>query len=93
MTYTAFRLPLRPATRPPHAPLKVEKTLDDRIAEAREYARFMTESQGLESRDTAVAWEIVDELLSVKARRPQPTPFEQYCTENPNALESRMYDV
>jgi hypothetical protein len=43
-----------------------------------------------------VAWDIVEELQAEAAHQRaevlQKTAFEQYCEENPDALEARLYD-
>lgn len=71
-------------------------SLVDAIARSRKYARLVTLACGETSPEAAVAWEQLDELLSVRARydhqRPQSN-FEQYCALNPDAIECRLYDV
>ena len=72
------------------------KTLEERIEAAREEARAIAKEKGVESRESAVAWDIVEELLVAAARRRQKEPktyFERYCQENPGAAEALMYDV
>lgn len=72
------------------------KTLDERIQEALEEARAITDAKGVESRESAVAWDIVEELLSGAScrRKKEPkTAFERYCLEYPDSSEARMYDV
>ncbi|QIZ71853.1 hypothetical protein HCG48_15730 [Oxynema aestuarii AP17] len=73
-----------------------EKTLGDRIDDAIAEARAITDEKGVESRESAVAWDIVEELLSASAHRREKLPknaFEVYCSEHPEAQEARMYDV
>ena len=63
---------------------------------ALEHARRLTEMQGPESIEVALAWETVEELQTAKAGYPQVNPtiaFVRYCAENPGAGEARMYDV
>jgi hypothetical protein len=67
-----------------------------RIEMARNEARAIAAEKGIESPESAVAWDIVEELLSVAARRKSREPksaFERYCLEHPDASEARIYDV
>ncbi|MBD2654129.1 Calvin cycle protein CP12 [Synechocystis sp. FACHB-383] len=71
-------------------------TLDNRLKAALEHARRITEIYGLGSLDAVLAWETVEELQQVDKSLPKNTPhnsFTHYCTENPSALEARIYDV
>ncbi len=71
-------------------------TLETRLKAALEHARRMTEMYGSNSIDTVLAWETVEELQYVNSSRQSMTfehAFAQYCAENPNAPEARMYDV
>lgn len=73
-----------------------QASLADAIARSRKYARLVTLACGETSPEAAVAWEELDELLSVRSRygyqRPQSS-FDQYCTLNPDAPECRVYDA
>lgn len=73
----------------------VQPDLDTRISTAREHARRLTALYGTDHPDVAVAWEEVEELLTVKARQreQQPTAFAEYCRLHPDAPECRVYDV
>lgn len=67
-----------------------------RIEMARDEARAIATEKGIESPESAVAWDIVEELLSVAARKRTHEPksaFERYCLEHPDASEARIYDV
>ena len=47
-------------------------------------------------KDSMVAWDIVEELSSEldKFKNKQvEDPIEMFCTEEPDALECRMYDI
>ena len=72
--------------------------IDATFAAALEHARRMTTMFGTGSSETAIAWEIVEELQSARVRSAYPrtvTPrasFIQYCEENPDAPEARIYD-
>lgn len=71
-------------------------TLDNRLKAALEHARRITEIYGLGSVDAVLAWETLEELQQVDKSQPKNTPhnsFTHYCTENPGALEARIYDV
>jgi hypothetical protein len=72
-------------------------SLDQRIQDAREYARTVATAQGVSSAEAAVAWEIVEELLAEKAHRQQKakpkTAFDRYCEEFPSEIECLIYDV
>jgi len=43
------------------------------------------------------AWDIVEELQAElahqRAKKPEKTYFEEYCQENPDAFEARIYDT
>lgn len=73
----------------PQAP----KSLEQQIQEARDYARMITEISGVTSPEAAVAWDIVEELLAVRADRKVKNTFANYCAEYPEAPEARMYEV
>ncbi|MUG94198.1 hypothetical protein F7734_18115 [Scytonema sp. UIC 10036] len=72
------------------------KTLEQTILEAIEQARTTCELKGNSSTDCAVAWDVVEELQAEKSHRlaaHRKTALEQYCDENPNAIECLIYDV
>jgi hypothetical protein len=84
---TPFAVPVRERPTP---------TLDERIEAAIAEARAISEVKGVESRESAVAWDIVEELLSASAHRREKLPktaFDRYCEEHPDASEARMYDL
>ncbi|MGK7947036.1 MAG: CP12 domain-containing protein [Microcystaceae cyanobacterium] len=70
--------------------------LDEQIQKAVEEARRVCKEKGATSKDCAAAWDIVEELQAElshqKAEKPEQTYFDEYCAENPDALEARMYD-
>jgi CBS domain-containing protein len=70
--------------------------LEERIQKAREAARAICAEKGPTSPECAAAWDIVEELQATvahqKAEKLEKTHFEEYCEENPDALEARMYD-
>jgi CBS domain-containing protein len=73
-----------------------EVVLEEKIQEAIEYARTICAEKGVTSKECAVAWDIVEELQAEaahqRARTPEKTAFEEYCEENPDALEARIYN-
>ncbi len=70
--------------------------LEERIEKAREAARAICAEKGPTSRECAAAWDIVEELQATaahqKSEKLEKTYFEEYCEENPDALEARIYD-
>ena len=72
--------------------ISLEAQIDEAIAEA----RAITAAKGETSRESAVAWDIVEELLSAAAHKREKQPknaFERYCNEHPSASEALMYDL
>ncbi len=72
--------------------------IDATLAAALEHARRMTTMFGIEGSETAIAWDIVEELQRARIRSAVAHPttprasFMQYCQENPDAPEARIYD-
>ena len=72
--------------------------LDATFEAALEHARRLTTMFGTDNAETAIAWETVEELQGVRARKAyldSNTPrgaFLRYCEQNPDALEARIYD-
>jgi len=72
------------------------KRLAENLQAALETARTVTQEKGITSRESAVAWDIVEELQAAACHRreqKQVTAFERYCEENPSAVEALMYDL
>jgi len=71
--------------------------LSDEIEKAVASARAIGAEKGPNSRECAVAWDIVEELEAEaahqRAKKLDKTAFDQYCEEFPEAIEARMYDV
>jgi CBS domain-containing protein len=71
--------------------------LADRIQQTIEEARAVCALKGATSKDCAAAWDIVEELQAEAAhQQAKPitkTAFEEYCEENPEAAEARIYDT
>lgn len=74
-----------------------EVLLEDEIQKARENARAICAEKGPTSPECAAAWDIVEELQAEaahrRAKKLDKTYFEEYCEENPDALEARVYDT
>ena len=70
--------------------------IEDRIEVAREEARAICKEQGDTSPACAAAWDVVEELQMAAAdqrnQAQQKPSFQQYCEENPDALEARIYE-
>ncbi|MEO1132319.1 MAG: CP12 domain-containing protein [Cyanobacteria bacterium J06639_1] len=73
--------------------------IEDEIEAAREEARSVCDSKGDSSKECAVAWEIVEELLAEASHRRvekkaegSDSSFGSYCDDNPEAPECRIYD-
>lgn len=67
------------------------------IAEAIAQAREVSARQGVKSPAAATAWDAVEELQAAaahqQAKKLPKTAFDDYCEENPEALEARIYDL
>jgi CBS domain-containing protein len=70
--------------------------LEQEIEKARAEARRVCAEKGASSRECAFAWDVVEELQAElahqKAQKFEKSYFEEYCEENPSALEARIYD-
>lgn len=70
--------------------------IDDQIQQEREQARTVCDTEGPDSQNCAVAWDVVEELQAEAShqrdQQPQKTSFEQYCDDNPDAAECRVYE-
>lgn len=70
-------------------------TIEDQIQAAISEAHAICDRLGATSQECAVAWDTVEELqaeASHQKQEPQPTAFERYCSENPDADECRIYE-
>ncbi|MFN7865556.1 MAG: CP12 domain-containing protein [bacterium] len=71
--------------------------LEAEIIKARDIDREVCAEKGGNSPDCAAAWDIVEELQAElahqRAKKPEKTYFEEYCQENPDAFEARIYDT
>lgn len=66
------------------------------IEQERKEAREACSTSGSDSQECAAAWDAVEELQAEaahqKTKKPQKNSLEQYCDENPEAAECRVYD-
>jgi hypothetical protein len=71
--------------------------LDENIQKALENARAICAKKGAKSADCAAAWDMVEELQAEaahqRAKKLEKSYFDEYCEENPDAFESRVYDT
>jgi len=71
--------------------------LEERIQLAIASAREVCAEKGVTSRESAVAWDIVEEMQAEAAHQRsqqlERTAFEEYCEEFPEAIEAREYDL
>ena len=70
--------------------------IQEQIQRERESAREVCSTSGADSGECAAAWDTVEELSAEASHQKQKTPkkssLEQYCDENPDALECRVYE-
>ena len=70
--------------------------IQEKIEQERETAREVCDVEGATSGDCAAAWDAVEELQAEASHQresaPKKTSLEQYCDENPEAAECRVYD-
>ncbi len=66
-------------------------TIQERIDEAIKEARRLS-AEG-KTTQAAEAWDEVEELFAEASHKKQSTNFQQYCQDNPEAQECRIYDV
>ncbi len=73
-----------------------ETVMASEIQKAIEEARAICAAKGASSKECAAAWDIVEELQAEaahqQAKKPPQSAFEQYCDENPEAVEARIYE-
>jgi hypothetical protein len=69
----------------------------DDLQRAIENARATCSSQGSTSAACAVSWDIVEELQAAiahqRVKQSTHSSLIDYCTNNPDAVECRLYDV
>jgi hypothetical protein len=65
------------------------------VAEERTNARAVCDLNGATSPECAAAWDAVEEVQAEAAHQNQVKPktnFENYCSDNPDAVECRIYE-
>ena len=74
-----------------------EILFEERIEKSIEEARAICKEKGASSKECAAAWDEVEELQAEaahqRAAKLEQTAFEKYCEENPDAMESRIFDT
>jgi hypothetical protein len=67
------------------------------IQQAIEQARTICLTTGIDSRECAAGWDLVEELEVAAAHQRNlekpKTALDQYCDQHPEALQCRIYDV
>lgn len=69
--------------------------IQDKIQQEVEQARSVCDISGNNSAECAAAWDAVEELqaeASHQRQTKQKNSLEQYCDDNPEAAECRVYD-
>jgi len=69
----------------------IKTKIEDELQEA----RTVCDVSGSTSPECAAAWDAVEELQAEAAHQRQTKPknsLEQYCDDNPDAAECRLYD-
>lgn len=69
--------------------------LEEKIQEEVEQARTVCDISGSTSPECAAAWDAVEELQAEASHQRQSKPknsLEQYCDDNPEAVECRLYE-
>jgi CP12 domain len=70
---------------------KIETIIDEERTNARE----VCDINGATSPECAAAWDAVEEVQAEAAHQSQVKPktnFENYCSDNPDAVECRIYE-
>ncbi|MGK7898296.1 MAG: Calvin cycle protein CP12 [Xenococcus sp. (in: cyanobacteria)] len=70
--------------------------LKEQIKQETEQAREVCSTEGATSGECAAAWDAVEELQAEASHQrennPQKSSLEQYCDNNPDAPECRVYE-
>lgn len=70
--------------------------IQEKIQEELKEAREVCDVTGKDSPECAAAWDAVEELQAEASHRkenePHKTSLEQYCDDNPDAAECRLYE-
>jgi len=72
------------------------ETIQGKIAEEMQKAQDATSKYGKNSKEAALAWDVVEELEAeashLKANKGSDDPLEKYCEDSPEADECRVYE-
>lgn len=74
---------------------KANDDIQEKIQEEVEQARTVCDISGSTSAECAAAWDAVEELQAEASHQRQTKPknsLEQYCDDNPEAVECRLYE-
>ncbi|MCM0591248.1 MAG: Calvin cycle protein CP12 [Gloeotrichia echinulata IR180] len=74
---------------------KATDDIQEKIQEEVEQARTVCDVAGSTSAECAAAWDAVEELQAEASHQRQSKPknsLEQYCDDNPEAVECRLYE-
>ena len=70
--------------------------IEQKIEKERQEAREVCDSSGSTSGECAAAWDAVEELQAEASHQreahPEKTSLEQFCDDNPDAAECRVYE-
>jgi hypothetical protein len=70
--------------------------IQEQIEKERQQARSVCDLEGAASGECAAAWDVVEELQAEashqRQKAPQKNSLEQYCDNNPDAPECRLYE-
>lgn len=70
--------------------------IQEKIEQERANAKQVCSTEGASAGQCAAAWEAVEELQAEAAHRQESHPklnkFQQYCADNPDAVECRLYE-
>ncbi len=70
--------------------------IQEKIQKEKEQAREVCSIEGAASGECAAAWDAVEELQAEashqREKNPEKSSLEQYCDNNPDALECRVYE-
>lgn len=70
------------------------ETIQTQIQEEMKKAQEATAKYGKESKEAALAWDVVEELEAKASdmKKPKVDPLEEFCEDVPEADECRTYD-
>jgi len=69
--------------------------IQEKITQELEQARTVCDVSGSNSPECAAAWDAVEELQAEASHQREQKPknsLEQYCDDNPEAVECRIYE-